>query len=383
MTYLRLIWAYLWRAPARTLFTGASIAVAFVLFGVLQGVNATFDHMAGAARPDLLLTASPSGLPLPFAAAAAIRKVPGVTRVSWRSGFMGYFQAPRNAVLVAAVEPQDVLLALPPESSVSAGARSAFERTRTGALVSARLAQRLHWKIGDHLPVRAPGMPQRDGSTVWTFDIVGIYTSRSNPGQQGLLMSYPYFDASRAAGGGTVDMYIEQVADPARATVLAAAIDERFGSSSDPTRTDTERGLVQTALNEIGDLALFADLIIGAAFATLLMLTGSSLMQSFRERIPELAVLKTLGFRDTTVAGLVLGEALLLYGGAAAAGLAGAAAILAGMGGASGGDLPALALRWEVAAYGAAAAALIALVSALPPAWRAGRLTISGALARG
>lgn len=383
MTYFGLIWAGVWRKPARTMFTLVSIAAAFLLFGVLQGVNAWFNNVVDASRPDLLLTFSPNNLALPLAELAQLQKVPGVTRVTYRSGFMGYFQSTHNAVPVSAVEPDSVRLALPPQTTISEAELAAFRGTRTGAIISARLAQKLHWSVGDHIPVQASETPQKDGNTVWTFDIVGIYASRSNPAQLGLLMNYLYFDSNRAAGNGTVSMYFEQIADPARAAAISNTIDERFSSSADPTRTDTERGLAQEWLSEIGDLEMFVDLIIGAAFATLLLLTESNMMQSFRERIPELAVMKTLGFRDASVAAMMLGEAQLLCVGAAALGLLAASGILASMGRASGGDIPPVSLRGVVILYGVTAAAAIALASALPAAWRARRITIVSALASG
>src|SRR3546814_2177084 len=51
---------------------------------------------------------------------------------------------------------------------------------------------------------------------------------------------------------------------------------------------------------------------ICAVFFTLLLLTGNTMAQAVRERIPELAVLKTIGFRDGAVLGLVLAESVLL-----------------------------------------------------------------------
>ena len=53
----------------------------------------------------------------------------------------------------------------------------------------------------------------------------------------------------------------------------------------------------------------------------LLVLTGNTMMQSVRERVPEFAVLKTLGYSDEGVLTLVLSEAVLLCVFAALAGL--------------------------------------------------------------
>ena len=49
--------------------------------------------------------------------------------------------------------------------------------------------------------------------------------------------------------------------------------------------------------------------ILFAVFFTLLLVVGNTMAQSVRERVPELAVLKTLGFSDGSVLGFVLAEA--------------------------------------------------------------------------
>jgi putative ABC transport system permease protein len=112
---------------------------------------------------------------------------------------------------------------------------------------------------------------------------------------------------------------------------------------------------------------------------TLLFLTGNTMAQSVRERIPELAVLKTYGFSNVAVMSLVLGEALLLCTVAAGIGL-GIASVIApvifreiGAGG--------LSLPWSVFGVGLAISAGVAVVSAVPPAWRVQRLNIVDALA--
>jgi putative ABC transport system permease protein len=111
---------------------------------------------------------------------------------------------------------------------------------------------------------------------------------------------------------------------------------------------------------------------------TLLFLTGNTMMQSVRERTPELAILKTVGFSDRSVTVLVLVESVLLCVLAASLGLAAAAAVFPvtaalGLGGS--------ALPLKVVAVGLAIAVVLALASGLPPAWRAQRLVIVDALA--
>jgi putative ABC transport system permease protein len=382
MKFFGLICAGLRRKRARTIFTFLSILAAFLLFGVLQGVNSTFNRLADTGRLDVLLTTNPIGLPIPLAELPQIQKIPGVSAVTYRSGFLGYFQSVANLVPVFAVDPQNAVLTLPADSAITAADLNEFRHTRTGVLVSARLAQRLHWKVGDHVPVQGLNVRKKDGSAVWTFDIVGIYPSRSSaPQQLALLMNYLYFDAERLGGNGTVQLYVEKVTDASAATAIANDIDDRFVNSGSPTHTDTERGYLQTSLAEIGDLEFFVDAIVGSAFAMLLLLTGSTMMQSYRERVAEFAVLKSIGFSDGTLATLVLCEAVLLCTGAAATGLLAASALLRAIGGMSGGDIPSITLPGVVFFYGVTAAVTIALASTLPAAWRTKRLSIVDALA--
>ena len=68
--------------------------------------------------------------------------------------------------------------------------------------------------------------------------------------------------------------------------------------------------------------------IIGAVLFALLFVTGNTMMQSIRERVPELAVLKTYGLQQRWPSTLlVFAESALLCVTAAAVGLAVAAAL--------------------------------------------------------
>ncbi|HEY1588555.1 MAG TPA: FtsX-like permease family protein, partial [Rhodanobacter sp.] len=145
--------------------------------------------------------------------------------------------------------------------------------------------------------------------------------------------------------------------------------------------TETEKATAQAQLAQIGGLDFFVDAIVGAAFATLLLLTGSTMMQSFRERVREFAVMKTLGFTDAGIAALVLSEAVLLCLGAAILGMLVARIVLPAMSTLAAGTIPGIHLPLITFLVGIGAAVILALISALPAAWRAQRLSIIAALA--
>jgi putative ABC transport system permease protein len=382
MKYFPLIWTGVWRKKARTIFTVLSVVVAFVLFGMLQGIDTTFHQLVDQGRLNVLITKNPSGSPLPLADSSQIQVVRGVTRVTYRSLFIGDYQSRRNMVVVMPVD-ADGFFAENSMFSVSPAERAAFLRTRMGVLVARGLAQRFAWKVGDQIPIHAFNALKKDGTADWSFEVVGTFDIPNSPVRDEplLLMNYSYFDTARATDTGTVQMYQETIADASQAAAVSNAIDNLFANSSNRTQTETERANAQGQLAQIGDIDFFVEAIVAAAFATLLLLTGSTLMQAYRERIHEFAVMKTLGFTDRGISALVLSEAILLTVGAAVLGLLLAHALLAALGSMMGAAAPELRLPGIVFAVGLGFAVLLALLSALPPAWRAERLSIVDALA--
>jgi putative ABC transport system permease protein len=379
MSRLRLAWAGLWRKPLRTLFTMASIAVAFLLFGLLQGVDASFDEAIDTAGADRLYVRNHisdfEGLPI--SALAPIEAVPGITDVAYQVLFPGYYRDPANPVVGFAVDAArffkvNASLAAPPD------ALQAMARTRTGILVGGDLARAQGWKVGDRIPLHSAYWVRGDGSLEWTFDVVGIFgdkEGRPNYLTNGLLINYGYLDEARAFGKGMVGVFLVNVADRAGAAGVADTIDARFANSSSPTKTETIKNGIGARLKQIGDIKFMVRAIVAAVFFALLFLTANTTMQSVRERIPEFAVLKTLGFRDRTIAAIVVGEVFLLYGAAALAGLALAALVLPEMVPGIGVTLPA-----SVLVAGIALAALLAVLTGAVPAWRLNRVNLVEAL---
>ena len=94
MRYFHLVWAGLWRSRARTVFTLLSIAVAFVLFGLLQGINAWFDGLLAGSHADRLIVVSRVSQlePLPSAHLQQIERVPGVRRATLVGAFPAVYQ---------------------------------------------------------------------------------------------------------------------------------------------------------------------------------------------------------------------------------------------------------------------------------------------------
>ena len=380
MKYSVLVWAGLWRKKARTILTMLSVVVAFLLFGLLQGINQGMNHVFQSLNVDRLYVQSRISMSdgLPLAYLNQIQSVPGVRAVTHWSYFGGYYQNVQNSLPVFAID-ASTQFAVYPKIKIPDDRIAAMQRTRTGAIVSAEIAAQYRWKVGDKIPLQTSIWTKKDGSDTYPVDLVGImdisaYNAGSFPA---FYINYDYLDEARAFGNGSVLYYIVSIDDPRRGSEIAAAIDAKFANSSNETTTQTEQVFAQSQIKQVGDIGLIANSIVGAALFTLLFLTGNTMMQSVRERIPELAVLKTLGFSDRTVLSLILFEAAFLCVVGGLIGLALARIAFLVMGSLFG----ALSPSATVLETGLGIAVLLAVVSGLPPAWRSTRINIVDALA--
>jgi putative ABC transport system permease protein len=376
--FLPLVWSSLWRKKARTIFTLLSIVIAFLLFGLLQGVNAWLSAFSAGSNTNRLYVVSRVSQvqPLPSAYLQRIEAVPGIRRATYIAGISGYYQEKSNNLLALATDVK-VFFDLYPDWRIAPEQVAAMQRTRAGAIVATPLMRNFGWKIGDRIPLRTSVFKQ-DGNADWDFEIVGTYDVPSAPAEANrILVNYAYFDAARRLERGTAWAFVVAADEAKRSAQICAAVDALFVNSTYETVTQDEKTYVQEQLRQLGDVSLMANAIVAAVLFTLLFLTGNTMMQSVRERTPELAILKTVGFSDRSVTMLVLIESVLLCVSAASLGLAAAAAVFpvaAALG------IGAASLPFKVIGIGLGIALLLALVSGLPPAWRARRLVIVDAL---
>jgi putative ABC transport system permease protein len=383
--YFHLIWAALLRRKTRTAFTLLSVLAAFLLFGLLDSVRSAFANAgASVAGVDRLVTVSKISftLSLPKSLQARIEALPGVSKVTYANWFGGMYQDPKNFFANEAVAQN--FLDLYPELQLPAAERQAFRDTRTGALVGAKLAKRFNWKLGDKIPLQATIFPQKSGSNTWTFDLVGIFhevdpkqTDRENV----MVFNWDYFDEARAFGNGNVGWYITRVTDRNAAGQVARAIDALSENSDHETKTQTEQAFNANLVGQFADVGLIVAAIMGAVFFTLILLTGNTMAQAVRERIPELAVLKTIGFSNRSVLGLLLVESVLLIALGGVIGLLLAGIAVSTLKANVGASLPLSPVGAEIWLRGLGLMVVIGLIVGALPARRGMRLRIVDALA--
>lgn len=383
MKYFSLICAQLFRSKTRTVLTLFSVIVAFLLFGLLDSVRVAFTAGGSVEGVNRLVVASRLSITqsLPVRLEAQIRSVPGVRDVTYAMWFGGIYKDPKDFFPNFSVAPNffDVYseYEMPPEQL------KAFRDTRTGAAVGEALAKKNGWKVGDVIPLQATIFP-RGGSNDWPLELKAIFRAKDRANVQAenqLMMNWKYFDESNDYIKGKVSWYTVRLDNPEHASRVAQAIDALSANSDHETKSQTESAFQQAFVKQFADIGLIVTSIMGAVFFTLVLLTGNTMAQAVRERIPELATLKTLGFQDRTVLTLVIVESVLLIVLGGLLGMALAAAAIPVLASASRGALPVHAVPAQTWLIGVALMLVIGVVVGLLPALRAQRLKIVDALA--
>ena len=384
MYYLQFLLSNLGRKKVRTILTLLSIMVAFLLFGLLRSLAAAFDQGAEIAGEDRLISINKISLiqPLPEAYLGKVQGLDGVDKATSASWFGGYYQDPKNQFPQFPVIADDYFEIYKEMVSLPAEQMQAWKKNRVGAVIGKGLVDRFKWKIGDRIPLVGL-FPREDGSTTWEFVIEGIYETNSKSADTNtMLMHYDYFDEARQYAKGTLGWLIIRVKDPKQSAQVATAVDAMFANSPAETKTSSEKEFAKSFAKQFGDIGLITTLILGAVFFTMLLVAGNTMAQSFRERIPELAILKTLGFSDISVMLMVLVEAVVISLIGGIAGLFLAKIVISGAATAMASTLPGLNLSTTMMLVGVGLMFLFGLLTGIIPALQGLQLNIVAALRR-
>jgi putative ABC transport system permease protein len=378
MKYLPFIFRNLFRKKTRTILTIGSIAVALFLFGLLVAIENALNAGVDIAGVDRLIVRNKISLimPLPLSYQERLRQIDHVTEATHASWFGGIYQDQKNFFPQFAID-TDTYREIFPEFEIPDAEWQDFLDDREGAVVGRGTADRFAWKIGDRIPLQG---------TIWTgtweFNIRAIYDgTRGGDDESQFWFHWKYLEERRQFGEGTVGWYTVQIDDPDNAVAVSAAIDDRFANSAWETSTETEQAFAAGFAKQIGNIRMLITSIGAVVLFTLLLVTGNTMAMAVRERIPELGVLKTLGFGDKTVLFMVLSESLVIaaVGGTLGLGLA----KLFTMGGdPTGGMLPLFHVSSSDMALGAAIALSVGLIAGAIPALTAMNLRIVDALRR-
>jgi putative ABC transport system permease protein len=384
MNQALLIAKNLGRRKLRTTLMLVAIFIAFFLYGCLECFNQAFHSSERSAAADRLVTVNRINftMPLPVNYANRIAQMQGITAVTYQSWFGGYYQDPREVLFMFATEPESYLavypaIQMPPEQ------RRAWLSNRTGLAVGKTVAAKYHWKVGDRIPISSNIYSKKDGSHTWEFDVVAVFSDPDDPAREGLtIMRHDYFDETVTFGRDQVNQVMFTTASTKLNDAIAKTVDALFANSEAETTTDTAAAFNRAFAAQFGNIALIISLVVATAFAAILMIVGNTMVMSVRERMREIGVLKTLGFRGSTILSQILAESLLLALVGATLGLMAASGAIATMSQRMSGFVNGMHMTAGVFLGGIAWAVVLGIVTGAIPAWSGMRLQIATALGR-
>lgn len=382
MKFSALIFANLFRKKARLLLTIGSFAVALFLFAFLGVVSDAFSRGADVAGADRLVIINRTSIinTIPLSYRDQILRIPGVKYITHDNWFGGIYQDEKNFFPQFVIDPENQRQVYP-ELVVPDDQWNTFLKDRDGAVVGAATMKRFGWKLGDRIPIKTTlyGL----AGTAWEFNIDGVYHGkRPQDDETQFWFQWDAFEERVPERlKGQIGWYILRVDNADDSVRIAKTIDGMFMNSPSETKTETESAFAQGWVKQFGNIKFLIVSIGTVVFFTLLLVTGNTMAISVRERTPELAVLKAIGFSDRAVLGFILGESMVIAI-VGCVGLLLALLVIPVLARALAGMLPTLLITPKTLVYGVVAALLVGFASAILPGIGAMRMRVVDALRR-
>jgi len=381
---MKLIFAHMFHKKMRTILTFLSIVITFLLFGLLLSINAYFERNVELSSAERIISTHKTSLiqMLPISYGNQIAQIEGVKTATHATWFGGQYKSPQNFFPKFAVEPK-LFLTTYPEIQLSPKELSSWLSSRTGAIVGRNTAEKYGWKIGDKIQIEADIWPKATGENLWEFDLVGIFDGKSKGvDTTKFLFRYDYFDEARSHSKGMVGYYIISSNDSADNDPISQQIDNMYANSSAQTKTSSEAEYTKSLMKQIGDIGSSIKIILVAVIFTIILVTNNTITQSIRERTTAIAVMRTLGFSNSSIIRQIFSEAVILVSLGTICGMLLADFLLNSMENALLSIFNSvIILPVEAWVYSIILAIFISIVSGVPPAYTALRLKITDALA--
>jgi len=377
MKYARLVWANMGRNKSRTILTVMSVAVAFFLFASLRSVVTALEAASEVGSESRLVTSSASGItfPLPQGHVQRIRAIEGVSSASWANWFGGNYIDARNFFAQFAID-AETYLPMYPEMAMPEDQRQAFLAERTAAIVGSGLMERFGWRLGQTVTLQGTIF-----TGDWDFTIRAVYTPEDPAfGDELFFFHYDYI-FERTDRQITPGWFVLQLDDPDAAARISLQIDDMFENSTAPTKTETEKAWQAGFVTMWGNVSLLVEAIGTAVFFAILFVAANTMMMAARERVGEVAVMKTMGFQNNVLFGIVLAEAIAMCVMGAGLGL-GLARGLLGSARQIQSIIPGYAIETETLVVGMTIAVALGTLTGVIPAVQAARLSVVEALRR-
>ncbi len=378
MTLSRFVVKSALRNKRRSMLTVVSIAFSLLLLTLMMTIWRSFYLDKGPPESALrVVTRHRVSIAnfMPKAYREKIRRIPGVVHIAQYNYYGGKYKddRPENFCVQFGTDPEEIFLVYT-DWSIDPEQLKAWQRDQAGAVAERSLATRLGWKVGDRIHIKRSFMPVDLDLT-----LRGIYDAPV--GNSALLYNYKYIEEAVHWANSQSDLFIARVDSPEAIARVAQTIDAMFRNSPQPTKTETEKAFALSFVAMMGNVKAFILGISMAVVFAILLVSGNTVAMTVRERIREVAVLKTLGFTQRAILGIFVCEAVTIALVGGMVGISGATGLVRLVANSPQGQmLGAITVTWATLAVALVVAAMVGFVSAFVPAHRASKLAIADGL---
>lgn len=383
MSVWTLVRRNLGRNRMRTILTTLAVAFSSFLVCAVITLPSVRDAFLASSASNLRLIVHHKAGPrylIPLAYVQRVHTLPHVAGVNHMTWFGGVYNDPKDTLADLAVDAEAVAEVWP-DYDWDPKVLEAFKHTRNGALVGVRTMEKFGWKIGDEITIRDGVFP-----VDLTFKVIGqIPVEKKNIVSTSLWFSRQYLEeAMQPYGGfGLIGMLWVRVDQPEHVSTVIAAIEDLFRNSEAETLAQTEYSYLANFFSSFDSLIMVIMLVGFLVVMAVVFIAANTAAMSVRERIADVAVLETIGFRRRTIFVLLLSEELLVAGCGGVLGT-GSAYLLLNAGKSSWspffGPLSMFSMSVSVLIQGLLLALLVGLLAGVIPTWRASRLNVTEAL---
>ncbi|HQQ75810.1 MAG TPA: ABC transporter permease [Thermoanaerobaculia bacterium] len=313
LRFLPFVLKNLLRKKTRTVLTVGSILLPVFLVAFMATFLRTLNLPDPARERGLyrLVTRHKVGLTtsLPYAVVNRIAALEGVRAITPIDRFAGLYRdaSAGNVFPRFAVDPQTFLDVFD-DAKIVQGSADAWKRDRTGGLVGVALVKKYGWRVGDRVTITGTLYP-----VDLTFTIQGVY-SLPYENSASIFFHRAYLEEAWPPFRGTVSTLWTRCTDAACAERLPKEVDAFFENSPNPTKTESENAFTLGFVSLLGNVQLLLTAMGVIIIGVVVVIAANTVALNVRERVVEVAVLRTLGFSRPRIVGLVMSESLALAG---------------------------------------------------------------------
>jgi putative ABC transport system permease protein len=383
MYILKILLRNAFRHKLRTFLTILGITIAILAFGLLRTfINAWYSGVEASSASRLVTRNSISLIfSLPFSYKDKIRQIDGVRIVSWGNWFGGIYIDEKNFFANFAVDGKSYL-ELYPEYVLSPEEANAFLRDRKAFVAGRKLAARFGWKIGDTVTLRGTIFPGN-----WDFVMRGIYRGREeSTDETQFFFHWDYLNESlkktAPSRADQVGFYMIGITRPDRATEVTLTIDKTFKNSLAETLTETEKAFQLSFISMSETIIIAIQLVSFVVIIIIIAVVANTMSMTYRERIGEYSIFKTLGYRGWRIAGMIVGESMVITMIGCFFGIVLTFPVAKIVGSILSAYFPVFKVDQEVFYMDIASSIAIGILAAIVPTWRAVKIQIADGLRR-